>query len=203
MRRSGIYGRYSFQGDQSQAAYCGERFCVGGTTADGFTRNTWEALKRLNTVGRHADAGETLLSHSHWPAITLIHTLQPDTTLQVLSMVRNNGLWTEKIFLDRHLSNSHKIFVFRCGASALYALTADSTGRNLPSAACPAGWRFEQSITLHFDNSSSNHELMEVTRAAIAKHGFYLTHAAIQGLPVLTAHDRAKSIKSAGLLAQS
>src|SRR5450759_1769470 len=50
MRRSGTYGRCSSRGDQSQAACCGEQFCAGEITADGFTRNTWRALKRLNIV---------------------------------------------------------------------------------------------------------------------------------------------------------
>jgi len=37
------------------------------------------------------------------------------------------------------------------------------------------------------DSSSLNHELARATLAAIAKHGFYLTHAAIQVLPFATA----------------
>ena len=35
------------------------------------------------------------------------------------------------------------------------------------------------------------HELTKATLAAIAKHGFYLTHAAIHALPVATAQDEA------------
>ena len=61
-------------------------------------------------------------------------------------------------------------------------------GRNLPTHACQAGWRFEQSITLRSDKNSSKHELTKATIAAIAKHGFYLTHAATHGLPVAIAH---------------
>jgi hypothetical protein len=118
-------------------------------------------------------------------------------------MVQSIELWIEQIVLDRCLSNSHKIYVFRYGETALYALTADSMGRNLPSQACPAGWRFEQSITLRLDNSSPKHELTKATLAAIAKHGFYLTHAAIHGLPVATAHHQAKSTESTERLASS
>jgi hypothetical protein len=91
------------------------------------------------------------------------------------------------------MSNSQKIYVFRCGTTALYALTADRTGLNLPTQACQAGWRFEQSIKLRLDNSSLEQELTKATLAAIAKHGFYLTHAAIHGLPVATAHVQARA----------
>jgi hypothetical protein len=46
------------------------------------------------------------------------------------------------------------------------------------------------------DRNSPKYELTEATLAAIAKHGFYLTHAAIHGLPVATAHDGAKSTET-------
>jgi hypothetical protein len=42
----------------------------------------------------------------------------------------------------------------------------------------------------------SKHELVEATLAATAKHGFYLTHAAIQALPVEITHDQAKNMAS-------
>ena len=87
------------------------------------------------------------------------------------------------------LSNSKKIYIFRCRATALSALTADSTGLTLPSNACRAGWQFEQSITLRLDKGSRKHELIRATLDAIAKHGFYLTHAAIQALPVDHAYN--------------
>jgi hypothetical protein len=99
------------------------------------------------------------------------------------------------------MSTSQKIYVFRCGASALYALTADIAGPNLPLPACPAGWRFKQSVTLRLDKSSPNHELIEATRAAIAKHGFYLTHAAVHGLPVLAEQEQTESLELAERLA--
>src|SRR5262249_23340169 len=63
MRRFGICGRSSFQSDQLQAACCGERFCAGAKTTDGFTRNPRRALTRLNTeklntVNRRARSSE-------------------------------------------------------------------------------------------------------------------------------------------------
>jgi hypothetical protein len=84
--------------------------------------------------------------------------------------------------------NSQRIYLFRCGTTALYALTDDSTGRNLPTHACQAGWRFERSVTLRSDKNSPKHELNKATLAAIAKHGFYMIHAAIQAFPVATIH---------------
>ena len=89
------------------------------------------------------------------------------------------------------MSNQQKIYVFRCGTTALYGLTADSTGRNLPTHACQAGWRFEQSVTLRLDKCSPKSELNKTTLAAIAKHGFYLTHAAIHVLPAAMSQARA------------
>jgi hypothetical protein len=59
MRRFGIYGRSSCQGDQLLAASCGERYCVGGMTADGFIRNIQRVLSRLNIVGRRELSPET------------------------------------------------------------------------------------------------------------------------------------------------
>ena len=82
------------------------------------------------------------------------------------------------------LSISQKIYVFRYGATALYALAADSTGRNLPSLAFSASWQFERSITLRLDKSLPKQELIKAALAAIGKHGFYLTHAALQDLPL-------------------
>jgi len=51
-------------------------------------------------------------------------------------------------------------------------------------------------MTLRLDNSSPKYELAEATLAAIVKHGFYLTHAAVHALPVETVgshHDDQKN----------
>ena len=37
---------------------------------------------------------------------------------------------------------------------------------------------------LRLSKKTPKHELAKATLAAIAKHGFYLTHAAIQGFPI-------------------
>ncbi len=67
----------------------------------------------------------------------------------------------------------------------LFALTADRTGRILPLQICgPAGWQFEQSVTVRSDKKQRRRESTRATLAAIAKHGFYLTHAAIHTLPI-------------------
>lgn len=107
-----------------------------------------------------------------------------DATWHLLFIILRNELSIKRLFPGQSLSNSHKIWVFRYGATALYALTADSTGRNLPLYAFPAGWQFERSITLRLDRSSPKHDLIKATLAAIGKHGFYLTHAALQDLPL-------------------
>jgi hypothetical protein len=82
-------------------------------------------------------------------------------------------------------------------------LTANSTGGNLPSPACLAGWRFERMIDLRLDNSAPKYELVAATLAAIAKHGFYLTHSAIHGFPTATADDADQSKGSKERLASS
>jgi hypothetical protein len=85
----------------------------------------------------------------------------------------------------QELSRSRTIHVFRCGTSALFALTADRTGRILPLQVCgPAGWHFERSLLLQLGKEERRHELTKATLAAIAKHGFYLTHAAIHTMPI-------------------
>jgi hypothetical protein len=38
-------------------------------------------------------------------------------------------------------------------------------------------------VTLQLDKKERRHELTKATFAAIAKHGFYLTHAAIHTMP--------------------
>lgn len=74
--------------------------------------------------------------------------------------------------------------MFRYGATALYALTGDSTGQNLPSLASPESWQFERPTTLQLDKGSPKHELIKATLVAIRKNGFYLTHAALHVLPI-------------------
>src|SRR5690348_14724513 len=78
-----------------------------------------------------------------------------------------------------------KIYVFRCGTTALLALTANREGQNLPREICgPIGWIFEKSVTVPPEKSVDFNESTRATMAAIAKHGFYLTHAAIHSLPL-------------------
>ena len=96
----------------------------------------------------------------------------------------------KQIFLvGAALSSSRKIYVFRYGTTALYALTSDGAARNLPPQSDPAGWQLEQSVTLRRDKNSPNYELIDATLAAIKKHGFILTHAAIHPLAGLIAND--------------
>jgi hypothetical protein len=104
--------------------------------------------------------------------------------------VCGNRRLNKQIFLTGGaLSGSRKIYVFRYGTTALYALTSDGAGRNLPPQADPAGWRLEESVTLRRDKNSPKYELINATLAAIKKHGFILTHAAIHPLAGLIAID--------------
>ena len=82
------------------------------------------------------------------------------------------------------MATSKTIYVFRCGATALYALTVDSTGQNLPSIGHTGAWRFEQSLKLGLDDGAPKQELIKATLAAIATHGFHLMQTAIDALPL-------------------
>lgn len=41
-----------------------------------------------------------------------------------------------------------------------------------------------RSLVVHFDKNGQTDECTRATMAAIAKHGFYLTHAATNGSPI-------------------
>jgi hypothetical protein len=72
------------------------------------------------------------------------------------------------------------IYLFRGGESGLYAFTADPNGRMLPSRIYPQiRWRFERRVTLRPDRNSQKRKIVRATLDAIAKHGFHLTHVAI------------------------
>jgi len=51
-------------------------------------------------------------------------------------------------------------------------------------------------MTLRCDESSPKYELTKATLAAIAKHGFCLTHAAIHPLPIETEHNRVRNTEA-------
>jgi hypothetical protein len=110
--------------------------------------------------------------------------------LHLLSGAGAIALRIKQIFLaGAALSSSRKIYVFRYGTTALHALTSDGAGRSLPPQSDPAGWQLDQSVTLRRDKDAPNYELINATLAAINKHGFILTHAAIHPLAGLIAND--------------
>jgi len=87
--------------------------------------------------------------------------------------------------LGQGLSRSKTIYIFRCGTTALLALTTDRTGRVLPRQfAGDAGWNFERSVTLQAEEGDRRYEAIRATLAAVTTHGFYLTHAAMHSTPV-------------------
>jgi hypothetical protein len=76
------------------------------------------------------------------------------------------------------IAKTDSIYVFRCGVSGLYALTADPTGQILPSQIYPqVRWRFERRVMLRRDENAAKQEFIEATLDAIRRRGFYLTHA--------------------------
>lgn len=84
-----------------------------------------------------------------------------------------------------NLSRPTSVYIFRCGATALYALTSDRTGQVLPSNLAGAeGWTLERSVTLRLERADRRYESVRATLAAIGKHGFYLIHAAIYSTPI-------------------
>ena len=76
------------------------------------------------------------------------------------------------------MSRAKTIYVFRCKGTGLYALTTDPTGHILPWRIYPRIlWRFERRVTVQ--KNSSKQTIVRATLEAIAEHGFYLTHKAI------------------------
>ena len=72
------------------------------------------------------------------------------------------------------------IYLFRCGDSGLYALTADSSGSGLPSRIYPQiRWRFERLVTVRTDSNSLKQRVMQAILDSIAKEGFKLIHASV------------------------
>jgi hypothetical protein len=80
--------------------------------------------------------------------------------------------------------SEREIFCFRCGTTALLALTGNRDGLDLPKLSCPGGWRFERSFNLNLAKSSPKQELAQATVQAIDAHGFYLVHTAFHVLPI-------------------
>jgi hypothetical protein len=75
-------------------------------------------------------------------------------------------------------SEAKAIYLFRCNDSALYALTADSSGHILPSKIYPRiNWRLERRVTLRCNHNSDNDKVITATLKAIVDCGFYLTNA--------------------------
>jgi hypothetical protein len=90
----------------------------------------------------------------------------------------------------RHPPLAEAIYLFRCGETGLYALTADPSGKILPSKLYPQiKWRLERHLPLRPAANSPDGKISRATRGAIAKHGFYLTLAtAHSALPRIADH---------------
>ena len=72
------------------------------------------------------------------------------------------------------------IYLFRCGDSGLYALTADSSGSALPSRIYPQiRWRFERLVTVRTDSNYLKQKIVQAILDSIAEEGFKLIHASV------------------------
>jgi hypothetical protein len=80
----------------------------------------------------------------------------------------------------RSLSPTKPIYIFRCGETGLYAFTADSKGRILPSRLYPRiYWRLQRRILLRLDRNSPQAKILLTVFDAIEMHGFHLVHASV------------------------
>jgi len=72
------------------------------------------------------------------------------------------------------------IYLFRCGDSGLYGLTADSSGSALPSRIYPQiRWRFERLVTVRTDSNYLKQKIVQAILDSIAEEGFKLIHASV------------------------
>ena len=92
--------------------------------------------------------------------------------------------------MSYRITKVNSIYIFRCGKSGLYALTADPTGQILPSQIYPqVRWRFERRLMLRRDENTTKQECIKATLDAIRQHGFYLTHAGADRLELSDGSD--------------
>src|ERR1700751_4299273 len=86
---------------------------------------------------------------------------------------------------NRHAGNpsspaTKTIYLFRCGDSGLYALTADSSGSALPSRIYPQiCWRLKRLVTGRPHTNSPNQKIVQAILDSIAQEGFKLIHASL------------------------
>ena len=90
--------------------------------------------------------------------------------------------------------STRTVYLFRCGESGLYAFAADREGRFLPSRLYPRMlWRLERAAILRVDRNSHHREYLRAALEAISKHGFHLSHIALdEELRGFAAHTSSK-----------
>jgi hypothetical protein len=108
-----------------------------------------------------------------------------------LGPVTETGLCKEMTLLPKEpVENRHAgrppspatktIYLFRCGDSGLYGLTADSSGSTLPFQLYPQiRWRFERLVTVRTDGNSLKQKIVQAILDTIAEEGFKLFHASV------------------------
>jgi hypothetical protein len=91
---------------------------------------------------------------------------------------------------ERQKKEAEVDYIFRCGETGLYALTADRTGDILPSQIYPqVRWRFERPLAHRRDQNAAKLEFIKATLDAVRRRGFYLTHAGARSLELSDASD--------------
>jgi hypothetical protein len=72
--------------------------------------------------------------------------------------------------MSYRIAKANSIYIFRCGESGLYALTADPTGQILPSHIYPrVRWRFERRVMLRRGENTTTQECIKATLDAISR----------------------------------
>lgn len=146
-------------------------------------------------VGTSAEGLATALGFTDLGPITAAMAAMAAATssrpMVTLGPVTETGLCKEMTHsLKEPIENRHvegvsfpvtkTIYLFRCGDSGLYALTADSSGSALPSRIYPQiRWRFERLVTVRTDSNSLKQKIAQAILDSIAEEGFKLIHASV------------------------
>jgi hypothetical protein len=77
--------------------------------------------------------------------------------------------------------SSEAVHVFVCGTpakGALFAVTNDRTGSNLPRSECPTGWAFEKSVDMcHVGTAVGSRANASAAIADLSRSGYHIFKA--------------------------
>ena len=75
------------------------------------------------------------------------------------------------------LDKSHPAFLFQCGDEALFAVTPDKAGTNLPRSSCTQGWLLRQEFVLGIADGAPRAIDPKRVLRRIGDQGFYIWRA--------------------------